>query len=139
MNLEEENKRLKEKLAHAQSWMQKEISEKSSSQSISHIEEKIYKFFPAEVLSHFPQDWIKNIVSSELIYSHILSGETLDGMSVIIGYQKTIDEMVELYITKWFRKYVSKHSYISSPINTPLEKSLHIVVTKKYILSFNFQ
>ncbi len=43
--------------------------------------------------------------------------------------------MIELYLTKGFRKYAKKHCHISSPMNTPLEKSLHSVVQKKYILS----
>lgn len=100
MDLKEENKRLREKLAHAQSWMQKEVSQKDKHANISAIEENIYTFFPAEVLSHFPTDGVENIISSELVYSHILAGETLDGMGVVLGYQKVIDEMIELYITK---------------------------------------
>lgn len=135
MDLKEENKRLREKLAHAQSWMQKEVSQRDKHANISAIEENIYTFFPAEVFSHFPTDWVENIISSELVYRHILAGETLDGMGVILGYQKVTDEMIELYITKWFRKFIEKNWHISSPVNTPLEKSLHMVITKKHILS----
>jgi len=133
-NLEEENKILKRKLSHAQQWMKKEISTREMNIA-SQIEEQIYAFFPVESLSHFPAYGLENIVSSEIIFRHIIDGENLDGMGVIIGYQKVIDDMVELYITKGFRKYAQKHSSISSPINTPLEKSLHSVVHKKYILS----
>ncbi len=135
MNLQQENKRLKEKLAHAQAWMQKEVFTKASRQDISHIEEKIYQFFSPEALIRFSENGIKNIVSSELIYAHLLSGELLDGMSVIIWYQKILDAMLELSLTKWFRKYSSQHSSLSSPENNPLEKSLYLVITKKYILS----
>lgn len=73
MDLREENKRLKERLSHAQNWMQKEVSQHNTHGNISAIEEKIYHFFPAEVLSYFPQNGVENIISSELIFTHILA------------------------------------------------------------------
>jgi len=54
-------------------------------------------------------------------------------MSAIISYLKIIDEMLELYMTKWFRKYLRKKTI--SVHNTPLEKSLRLVVEKKHSLS----
>lgn len=99
------------------------------------IEERIYSFFPSDLLSHFPTDGIENILSSELIYYHILQWWHVDWTWVIIGYQKVLDAMIEHYITKGFRKYVLKHKLIYSPSNIPLEKSFHSIVNKKYILS----
>ena len=99
------------------------------------ISEKIYSFFPSDILMHFPANGIENIISSELIYYHIIQGWHVDGTGVIIGYQKILDAMIEIYITKWFRKYVSKHQLSSSPENTPLEKSFYSTVKKKYIFS----
>ena len=43
--------------------------------------------------------------------------------------------MIEMYITKGFRKYIEKNNLSRSPVNSPLEKSLHNVIEKKYILS----
>lgn len=135
MDLREENKQLKQKLEHAQKWMQKEVSQTHQPFDSNIIEEKIYSFFPAEVLSHFPENGIKNICSSEMIFHHILSWEELDGMWVMIWYQKLVDEMIELYITKWFRKYAKKTYQISPPKNVALEKSLHLVISKGHIIS----
>lgn len=89
MNLQEENKKLKQQLQAAQEWMSKEVASaeknialhktQSDTSSLYHenlediIEDKIYSFFPAEVLSHFPENGIENIISSELIYYHIVS------------------------------------------------------------------
>jgi hypothetical protein len=56
-------------------------------------------------------------------------------MGVIFSYQKILDAMVELYITKGFRKYIQKHSQNIPAINDPLEKSLRLIVEKKHIFS----
>ena len=151
MNLEEENIQLKKQLAAARNWMSSEVTDarkqitKEQTQWDTHslyhenlediISERIYSFFPSEVLSHFPDGWVENIISSELIYYHIIHGWHVDGTWVILWYQKVLDSMVELYITKSFRKYVKKHSSSRALENDPLEKSFHAVVEKKYILS----
>lgn len=150
-NLRDENDALKEKLEHAKQWMQKELA--SSRRYIIHTQaksknevfantsredtilEQIYSFFPPEVLAHFPENGVSNLLSSEIIFYQILSGLHVDGTGVIIGYQKTLDMMIESYITKWFRKYVLKNNLKQSPKNNPLEKSLHSIIEKNYILS----
>jgi len=99
------------------------------------IQTKIYNFFPPESLSYFPENWISDMISAELIYEHLISGDKLDGIAVIISYWKILDQMIELYVTKWFRKYVLKHGENIQWKNTPLEKSIRSVVEKKYILS----
>lgn len=134
MNLEEENQKLKRQLEHAREWMKKEISGENYDPQ-EHIEQKIFSFFWPEALSHFPSNWVDNIISAEIIYKHLLKGENLDGIGVIIWYQKVLDEMIELYITKWFRKFISKKKTTTAHINTPLEKSLRLIVEKKYIFS----
>jgi hypothetical protein len=135
MNLEQENKILKKKLEHAQAWMLREVAHKNSMQLTEKISQDVCQFFPPEALSFLPEHALENIISSELIYHDILTGKEIDGMGMILGYQKILDSMVELYITKGFRKYVQKHDPIISPQNIPLEKSLYSVVEKKYILS----
>lgn len=88
LNLEQENIELKKQLKAAKDWMSKEVqsSEKDialhSSQkqknTLYHenleeiIEESIYSFFPASLLSQFPSDGVENMISSELIYYHII-------------------------------------------------------------------
>ncbi len=151
MNLEEQNIELKKQLEAAKKWMKREVfaSQKSIALHQSQeeknnfyhqnleemIEEKIYSFFPSDLLLHFPTNGIENIISSELIYYHIVQGWHVDGIGVIIGYQKLLDAMVEHYITKGFRKYVLKNKHSHSPENIPLEKSLHSIVERKYTFS----
>ena len=138
--LEEENKLLKHKLEVAQKWMQSQISwERNTIENkwkmVEKIEEKIYNFFPPESLSHFPSNGIENIVSAEIIFEHLQSWEELDGISVLISYAKIIDQMIELYISRWFRKYISKNHISPKYINTPLEKSIRLIVEKKFTFS----
>lgn len=151
MNLEEENKKLKRELQAAKSWMSREVWEsqkevtlqKSQTQknTLYHenleeiIGERIYSFFPPEVLTKFPSDAVENILSSELIYYHIVQGWHVDGTWVMIGYQKVLDSMVELYITKGFRKYILKHKLSHSPKNDIIDKAFHSVIEKKHTLS----
>lgn len=139
-SLEKENILLKQKLESAQKWMKSQVEEDISSLhnkwAISQeIEEKIYSFFSPEALSYFPTNAVENIISAEIIYKHLLSWEDLDGIGVIIWYQKVIDGMIELYITKWFRKYIIKNNIHIPYINDPLEKSLRAIVEKKHIFS----
>ena len=88
MNLKIENEILKIKLQHAQTWMQHQIREASSvierkkalsqRENLFHtqreecIENQIYSFFPPEVLMHFPEYGIENILSSEVIYYSLI-------------------------------------------------------------------
>jgi len=138
--LEKENKRLSEQLQNAKKWMQSEVEWahkiiKNKKWFLWMIEEKIYNFFPPEALMHFPSNGIENIISSELIYKHLIEGDQIDGTGVVMWYQKILDSMVELYITKWFRKYISKKYRDVKVVNDPLEKSLMLVYEKKHILS----
>ena len=151
MNIQEENILLKKQLCAAKKWMQAEVQQsqknitiqdsQEAKNSLYHknieeiISEKIYSFFPSDVLMHFPVNGVENIISSELIYYHIIQGGHVDGIGVIIGYQKLLDAMIESYITKWFRKYITKNHLTHSPENSPLEKSFHSIVDKKYIFS----
>lgn len=140
MDLQEENKQLKHKLEIAQKWMQSQVL---GAQSMIHakdeirnkIEQQIYTFFPAESLSNFPNNGIENIISAEILFHHMTSWEKFDGISILISYAKVLDQMIELYITKGFRKYISKNNLHPQYINDPLEKSLRLIVEKKYIFS----
>ncbi len=139
-SLEQENLLLKHKLEVAQKWMQSEIlwaqnSIQNKWAIRDDIEQKIYTFFPPESLSNFPNNGVENIISAEIIFEHLLSWEDFDGISVLISYGKILDQMIELYITKWFRKYISKNSISPKYINNPLEKSLRLIVEKKFTFS----
>jgi hypothetical protein len=88
MNLEQENTELKKKLLVAESWMQKEVQGQIHSLSKKHIREqsslscesfaseemediittKIQKFFSDTPLYDIPEDFLENIVKSEVGY-----------------------------------------------------------------------
>jgi hypothetical protein len=58
-----------------------------------------------------------------------------DGMTVVGSFTKILDALIETTITAQFRKYVTKQGPIILRANDPLEKALHLVITKKYTLS----
>lgn len=151
MNLQEENNILKKKLEHASQWMQKDILEERKKIALSHsskdqidfyvneqediIMQKIFWFFTPEVRNALPEESISQILWSELLYYHILQTPNIDGIWVIIGYQKVLDSMIEISISKPWRKYLEYHPLTSKNTEDPLEKSLHAVYTKHYHLS----
>jgi len=139
-SLKQENVELKHKLEIAQKWMQSQVLwEQNNIQNKWNIrdaiEQKIYNFFPPESLSNFPNNGVENIISAEILFEHLSSWENFDGISVLISYGKILDQMIELYITKWFRKYISKNKLSPTYINEPLEKALRLIVEKKYTFS----
>lgn len=139
-SLKQENIDLKHKLEVAQKWMQSQVSWAQNTIQNKwalrdEIEQKIYNFFPPESLANFPNNWMENIISAEILFEHLLSWEDFDGISVVISYGKIIDQMIELYITKWLRKYISKNNTSLKYINNPLEKSLRLIIEKKFTLS----
>lgn len=146
MTLEEENKILREKLLHAQEWIQHEVEKQKD--DIAHIDhflgenisfdeaqarEKIQFYFPVEVFLHLSDEELACLISSEMTYTNILEGEKIDGMNVILGYHKVLDSFVERYITAGFRKYVGHKNPPDS--HDPLEAFFEQVHEKDYSLS----
>lgn len=139
-DLVEENKILRQKLEVAQKWMQSQVlwaqNVIQNKWSLAgDIEQKIYNFFPPEALSNFPSNGVENIISAEILFEHLREWENFDGISVLISYGKILDQMIELYITKWFRKYILKNNISPKYVNAPLEKSLRLIVEKKFTFS----
>lgn len=150
--LKQQNRELIEKLAIAKQWMSRQVREDMKRiteskvlgdpnfwENLDHLDEKIenkiYDFFWEILLLNIPSSVIENIVSAEINYYHLKSHPNFDGLSVISGYHKALDSLLENYIIRDFRKFAKKHSDCELRENDPLEKSLHMVVTKKYILS----
>lgn len=157
MNLQElkkENDLLKMKLSIAKIWMEREVknhiknitkqnlelnifNEKNEffSKNIDEIvENTINIFFGELMLLNTPQIVIENIISAEILFYNIRQSKSADGLGVISSYHKSIDYIIESTITKPFRKYSKKVWQVDLRKNDPLEKSIHLVVNKWYIL-----
>lgn len=134
MNLEEENRILKKKLAQAKKWMQHEVtSQKNNIQFSQQIEEKIRHFFLPTFMNEEEQ-CIQYILDAEILFHNSLHN-TDDGFPILVGYFKALDLCIEANITQDFRKFCATQKYIEPSLKDHLEKHLHLVYTKHYSLS----
>lgn len=152
--IEKENILLKKKLEVARLWMEKEVKNQIKIISKNKISNSVWEekntffsenideivkgsvawFFWELILLNTPDFVVENMVSAELQFYHLRQNKSLDGLWVITSYQKSLDYIIENYITKWFRKFANKswQNYLRK--NDPLEKTLNMVVNKGYIL-----
>jgi hypothetical protein len=98
------------------------------------IAENIINYFWEILLLNAPSWMIESLITSEIAFENVIK-MNLDGFSVIWWYHKVLDLLVENLITKNFRKFAKKEWQTILRMNDPLEKSLHLVVNKWYILS----
>ena len=154
-SLKDRNKRLEFKLNIAKLWMIREIKEsikKISKKKINKmtcsvrdefmnenlediITEKIRTYFGDYILMNVGSSVIDNIVSAELTYYQLRQNPNFDGFWVISSYHKALDAIIEQFIIKGYRKYAKKTQQIHLRKNDPMEKAMHSVVNKWYILS----
>jgi hypothetical protein len=150
----EENASLKRRIATAQAWMQREIQQSTlkiaSSKAIkktglnadnfardnmdSIISKRIQDYFGEILLLNAPHQTVEHLIHSEINYYNLQKNPTLDGFTVISSYHKILDGFIEQFIIQNYRKYCLKNNQNVLRVNDPLEKTLHLVVTKKYIL-----
>jgi len=71
---------------------------------------------------------------SEINFYNLQKNSNLDGFNVIASYHKIFDSLIEQVITNNYRKFCLKNGQNLIRVNDPLEKALHLVVNKKYIL-----
>ncbi len=150
-----ENTELKRKLEVSRSWMIKEV--KSSAHKIATrrvgkmstddrenflgenqeeiITNRIRSYFGELLLLNAPKNTVEHLVDSEISYFALEKSTNGDGIGVVSSYTKILDSLIESIITNQFRKFVSKQGAVILRSNDPLEKSLYLVVSKKYILS----
>lgn len=134
---------LEQKLRIAKEWMKREVEEKQRNigdgkkvkkvDSSLDILDKINGFFPEVALINVNEDFFDNLISSELSFLNLNENTHLDGSSVIMWYHKILDTLIESSITKNYRKFALKSKVVLRE-NDPLEKTLHLVVTKGYII-----
>lgn len=99
------------------------------------IGKRIADYFGDLLLLNAPKETIEYLVSSEISFYNLAKNPSLDGFSVIGSYHKILDVWVEQMIVNQFRKFAQKKGATVLRVNDPMEKSLHSVVTKKFILS----
>lgn len=158
MNLEElkkENKELKKKILVAKLWMEREVRShvsKIAKSKVSNmtsktkdlffsenveeiITKKVSDFFWEILLLNIPSNVVENIISAEVLFFNLRENPSSDWLGVISSYHKSLDILIETYITKSFRKFANKKWQIYLRVNDPLEKALNSVVNQWYILS----
>lgn len=154
-SLKDRNKKLEFKLNIAKLWMIREIKEsvkKVSKKKISKITcdsknnfanenlediitDKIRKYFWDFILMNVNSGVVNNLVSAEVAYYNLKQNPNYDGFWVISSYHKALDAIIEQFIIKGYRKFAKKTGQIHLRKNDSMEKALHSVVNKWYILS----
>lgn len=153
--LKKEIERLKTKLEVVKVWMEREIKEQThkiarakATKLTSNTKEdflnenfeeviwnRINSYFWDLLLLNAPKWTIEAITTWEINYYNMMKNPSIDGFSVISSYHKVLDLFVESFITNWFRKFAKKKWCTILRVNDPLEKSLNLIINKKYILS----
>lgn len=153
--LEKQIEALDKKLAFCQAWMKREVEwqiHKIAIKKVSQltwgikddflqenqeqiITQRIQKYFGDILLLNSPSSTLEYLVNSEISYYNFQKNPNIDGFGVISSYHKILDAFIEHFITIDFRKFANKKNCVILRVNDPLEKALHLVVNKKYILS----
>ncbi len=150
-----ENEALQRKLDVCVRWMKRQIEESVSSISQRRLRDmtksskdtfvrenqadiitkKIQEYFGDLLLLNAPSKTIEYLVNSEINFYNLYQNPTLDGLSVVSSYHKILDAFIEHAVTKNFRKFAKKRNCVVLLENDPIEKALHFVVNKDYIIS----
>lgn len=152
--LEQENAELRRKLDFSRAWMRKQVEEQVHQISVRKtrslgsesrddffreqqaqmISAHIRRYFGEEGAALLSDSTLSLLVQSEIAYYALTKNPALDGLSVVGVYHKLLDNLVERAITESYRVQ-ARQARLWLTANDPLEKALHLVVTKNYILS----
>lgn len=99
------------------------------------ISQRIQNYFWDILLLNAPNNTIEYLVNSEINYYSFQKNPSIDGFAVVSNYHKILDAFIEHFVTNNYRKFAIKKGCTILRTNDPLEKALHLVVNKKYILS----
>lgn len=122
----------KRKVNKMTEWIKEEFLQENQEQIIT---QRIQNFFWDILLLNAPSNTLEYLVHSEINFFNFQKNPTIDWFTVISSYHKIMDAFIEHFITNDFRKYCTKKGINILRVNDPLEKAMHFVVTKKYILS----
>ena len=146
-----ENQKLREKLALAEQWMRREISSSTREITRDHIkkanrkhmqnllEEDTLDIITREITEYFgtslssaPEHTLERLIDSEIYWYTLQKYPTMDGLPVILAYQKILDAWIEERLVKDFRKNKKIKTLVTKDA---LEKDISNILTKNYTLS----
>lgn len=153
--LNRENAELRRRLVGASNWMARQITEETHkiakrrtgrmSEDVRSdflrenqediISQRIRTFFGELLLMNAPKETVGHLLDSEIAFFNLKRASSGDGLTVISSYTKIFDSLIEACVTNQFRKYAVKRGAVVLRVNDPLEKAIHFVITKRYILS----
>lgn len=120
------------KVSKLTEWVKEDFMQENQEQIIT---QRIQDYFWDILLLNAPTSTLEYLVHSEINYFNFQKNPNIDWFWVISSYHKILDAFIEHFITNWFRKFAMKKSCTILRNNDPLEKALHLIVNKKYILS----
>lgn len=129
---EQVHKIAKRKLSKMTEWFKEEFLQENQSQIIT---QRIQNYFWDILLLNSPSNTLEYLVHSEINFLNFQKNPSIDWFTVISSYHKILDAFIEHFITMNFRKFAIKKNCTVLRVNDPLEKALHLIVNKKYILS----
>ena len=154
-SLQQENESLRHQLEVCRIWMRREVDQavhaiskrkvtkmtevdregflRENQEAI--ISKRIGDYFGDLLLLNAPKEMIEHLINAEINFYNLGKNPTLDGFSVVSSYHKIFDILTEHMIVHQFRKYTLKKGAPILRVNDPMEKALHLVITKKHILS----
>lgn len=143
-----ENKKLRERLAIAEQWIGRELSDMQLrkikeemyqktkvdlNESEADILTRIKKYF-GDSIETMSEENREYLVESEVNFSHLVRKKNLDGIMVSSLYQRILEDIFETHITQHFRKD-NKRSRLHPAKNDLLEKTLYKVIHDDFRLS----
>lgn len=146
--LTHENRILRERLAAAELWISREISDMQWRQEREkmlqkvrwelvetewEIFERIQKYF-GHLTSYITPFNMDLLVESEINFFHVMKNKRTDGLVVTNAYQKVIEDIFEMYIIADFRNKYAK-TRMKRAGNDLLEKTLYKVLKQNFRLS----
>ena len=161
----QENRELKARLALAQKWMQREVSaslriiqekknQKKTRKHLSNVFEeegvdiiirKITGIF-GDALSRAPEYTLERLIDADIYWQTLQKYPTMDGLPIVLSYQKILDSYIEDTLIYPFRKSnlniavqkIKEHtmvSYQQQQEYEQIEKDIDNVLTRGYTLS----
>ena len=148
-----ENAELRGRLELAEQWMQREVQtamrhiQKQEVQSATRkhfsnlleeegvdiIARRIHDTF-GDNLEHAPEYTLERLIDAEIYWQTLQKYPTMDGLPIVLAYQKIFDAWVEAKLISAWRKN-NKWSTKGGMFMSPIDRDIQNILTKDYTLS----